>query len=139
MNAQSSPIRQPVERIEDDDESDDEPLNLEDDDEILIDDDDNDSGWDTDLEGEVRTKNYIDPGSKEHYKEACKKCDVVPTNYFMRNIHDAKLKFAHHGLGEKGVRALCMALVTNTHVQHLDLKANDMGDDGTRCLCDVER
>lgn len=139
MYAQSSPIRQPIERVQDDDDSEDDPLILDEDEDILIDTNDDDSGWDTDLEGEGKAKNYIYPGSKEHYREACKKCEVVPTNYFMRNIQSTKLKFAHHGLGEKGVRALCMALVTNTHVCTLDLKANDMGDDGTRHVCAMLR
>ena len=49
--------------------------------------------------------------SKDHYIAACKQCGVTPASYYIRNMKNIRLNMAHHGLGEKGVKALTMSLM----------------------------
>lgn len=54
--------------------------------------------------------------NKEKYKQACKECGVIPASYFLRNMTNQRLNIAHHGLGEKGAKAISIALMVGHFV-----------------------
>ena len=45
--------------------------------------------------------------------EACKRYNVVPASYFLRNMKRENLIMRHHGLGPKGAHAIAIALVVS--------------------------
>eukprot|EP00794_Sanderia_malayensis_P014126 gene14126-15604_t len=98
--------------------------------------DEDDEEWDTDLE-EYEFKETYDASGRATYVSACTDCGVVPASYFLRHMKEASLHMQHHGLGEKGAKAIAIALVTNTYVLHLNLADNALGPSGVRCICDM--
>lgn len=103
------------------------------------DDDDDDSGWDTDLDtDEVEEVSHsLHKTNKEIYTAACKEYGVIPASYFLRNMENVRLNMAHHGFGIKGIKALSVALITNTHLTALDLSDNGLGFEGVYDLCQM--
>ena len=65
----------------------------------------------------IVTSDYVEAiqsyeaNSKDHYIAACIQCGVTPASYYIRNMKNIRLNMAHHGLGEKGVKALTMSLM----------------------------
>jgi len=98
-----------------------------------------DSGWDTDLEAEDYQESICSYGanSTEKYIEACKHCGVTPASYFIRNMKNQRLNMAHHGLGVKGIKALTISLMTNTHLTALNLGDNGLGEEGVSLICEM--
>lgn len=70
-----------------------------------------------------------DTTGKEIYLEACRHFDVIPVSYFTRNISSQVVNLGHHGLGANGVKAIVVALLTNTKICELDLQDNAICDE----------
>ncbi|XP_046907218.1 leucine-rich repeat-containing protein 74A [Hypomesus transpacificus] len=94
-------------------------------------------GWDTDLEvNEVKTSNQ-DTSTAEIYLQACKLLGVVPVSYFIRNLGAPIMNINHHGLGPQGGRALAIALVTDMHINNLELEDNHLLAEGARYMVEM--
>ncbi|XP_008939685.1 PREDICTED: leucine-rich repeat-containing protein 74, partial [Merops nubicus] len=79
---------------------------------------------DTDLEIEDPEKAFVDITGVELYLEACRLLEVVPVSHFIQNLAKPYINLNHCGLGPKGVKAIAIALVSNTTIMHLELEDN---------------
>ncbi|NXJ62192.1 LR74A protein, partial [Rostratula benghalensis] len=73
----------------------------------------------------------------ELYLEACRLMDVVPVSHFIQNLTKPYINLNHHGLGPKGVKAIAIALLSNTTVTHLELEDNCILADGAICIAEM--
>ena len=64
-------------------------------------------------------KEKFDVSGRATYLSACTDCGVIPASYYLRHMKQTSLEMHHHGLGEKGARALAIALVVSYLVCHL--------------------
>ena len=67
----------------------------------------------------VGSKEKFDVSGRATYLSACADCGVIPASYYLRHMKQTSLEMHHHGLGEKGARALAIALVVSYLVCHL--------------------
>ncbi|XP_048237096.1 leucine-rich repeat-containing protein 74B-like isoform X1 [Haliotis rufescens] len=95
-----------------------------------------DKAWDTDLEGEESSTSYDHTG-KTAYIECCKRLGIIPASYFLRHMQEKELVMKHHGLGAQGMKAIAMALVSNTTVLNVNLRDNWLGSTGGFAICDM--
>ncbi|XP_037359716.1 leucine-rich repeat-containing protein 74A [Talpa occidentalis] len=92
----------------------------------------------TDLEIEDSEK-FFTTGQKELYLEACKVVGVVPAFYFIRNMEEPRMNLNHHGLGPEGIKAIAIALVSNTSVVTLEVADNNIMAKGVLSLMEMLR
>ncbi|NXI59522.1 LR74A protein, partial [Chloroceryle aenea] len=96
-------------------------------------------GSDSDLETEGPEKAFVDTTGAELYLEACRLLEVIPVSYFIQNLDKPYINLNHHGLGPKGVKAIAIALVSNTAVTHLELEDNCILAEGVICIAEMLR
>ncbi|KAF1522721.1 Leucine-rich repeat-containing protein 74A, partial [Eudyptes sclateri] len=96
-------------------------------------------GSDTDLEVEDPEKAFVGITGTELYLEACRLMEVVPVSHFIQNLAKPYINLNHHGLGPKGVKAIAIALVSNTTVTHLELEDNCILAEGAICIAEMLR
>ncbi|NXV26616.1 LR74A protein, partial [Rissa tridactyla] len=96
-------------------------------------------GSDTDLEVEDPEKTFVYIMGTELYLEACKLVEVVPVSHFIQNLAKPYINLNHHGLGPKGVKAIAIALVSNTTITHLELEDNCILAEGAICIAEMLR
>lgn len=85
-------------------------------------------------EQEIRERENV-----QCYLTSCRLMNIHPVNYIARHINDKHIVIKSHPIGPQGIRALCIALVTNNHVEKLDLEENDIGTEGAVCVADMLR
>uniref|UniRef100_A0A3Q2Z1I3 Leucine rich repeat containing 74A n=1 Tax=Hippocampus comes TaxID=109280 RepID=A0A3Q2Z1I3_HIPCM len=71
------------------------------------------------------------------YLQACKLLGVVPVSYFIRNLDSRTMTLNHHGLGPLGCKALAIALVSDTHLNTLELADNYIQAEGAKDLSEM--
>ncbi|NXN46464.1 LR74A protein, partial [Rhinoptilus africanus] len=96
-------------------------------------------GSDTDLEVEDPEKTFVYIMGTELYLEACRLMKVVPVSRFIQNMAEPYINLNHHGLGPKGVKAIAIALVSNTTITHLELEDNRILAEGAICIAEMLR
>ncbi|PKU41738.1 leucine-rich repeat-containing protein 74 [Limosa lapponica baueri] len=96
-------------------------------------------GSDTDLEVEDPEKPFLVITGTELYLEACRLMELVPVSHFIQNLTKPYINLNHHGLGPKGVKAIAIALVSNTTVTHLELADNCILAEGAMCIVEMLR
>ncbi|KAM6359094.1 leucine-rich repeat-containing protein 74A [Alca torda] len=96
-------------------------------------------GSDTDLEVEDPEKTFVYIMGTELYLEACRLMEVVPVSHFIQNLAKPYINLNHHGLGPKGVKAIAIALVSNTTITHLELEDNCILAEGAICIAEMLR
>ncbi|NXV53986.1 LR74A protein, partial [Uria aalge] len=96
-------------------------------------------GSDTDLEVEDPEKTFVYIMGTELYLEACRLMEVVPVSHFIQNLAKPYINLNHHGLGPKGVKAIAIALVSNTTITHLELEDNYILAEGAICIAEMLR
>ncbi|XP_008503463.1 leucine-rich repeat-containing protein 74A [Calypte anna] len=94
-------------------------------------------GSDTDLEAEDSEKAFVSITGTELYLEACRLMEVVPVSHFIQNLDKPYINLNHHGLGPKGVKAIAIALVSNTTITHLELEDNCILAEGAICIAEM--
>ncbi|KAM3871349.1 uncharacterized protein lrrc74a [Diretmus argenteus] len=90
--------------------------------------------WDTDLEADEREKSKQDTSTAGVYLQACKLVSVVPVSYLIRNLGTSTMTLNHHGIGPLGAKALAIALVTDMHINTLELADNHLLAEGAKYL-----
>jgi Ran GTPase-activating protein (RanGAP) involved in mRNA processing and transport len=126
-------------------EIDEEPPALEVDDEDTLprirDDDEESDYCETDLElNEDTTDDERDTDERQAYKDICDRLDTIPITRVMdeiltpagRNI--TVLDLAHHGIGDRGARAIAKALSSNETLLTLDVSDNGIEGVGGAAL-----
>ncbi|XP_071781427.1 leucine-rich repeat-containing protein 74A [Centroberyx gerrardi] len=93
--------------------------------------------FDTDLEADGIEESDKDPSTAEVYLQACRLVGVVPVSYFIRNLGTPTMSLNHHGLGPLGGKALAIALVTDMHINTLELADNYLLADGAKYLVEM--
>ncbi|XP_055361616.1 leucine-rich repeat-containing protein 74A isoform X2 [Betta splendens] len=68
------------------------------------------------------------------YLQACRLLGVVPVSCFIRNLDSTTLTLTHYGLGPLGCKALAIALVTDMHINTLELADNHIQAEGAKYL-----
>ncbi|XP_060684990.1 leucine-rich repeat-containing protein 74A [Hemiscyllium ocellatum] len=91
--------------------------------------------YDTDVEldgkpGETVTEEQV-------YRRACEEVGVSPISYYIRHHHDAHLNLNYRCMSPKAVKALSIALVTNTAVTTLDLEHDGINAEGVQYLMEM--
>ncbi|NXY69054.1 LR74A protein, partial [Glareola pratincola] len=94
-------------------------------------------GSDTDLEVEDPEKTFVYVMGTELYLEACRLMEVVPVSHFIQNLAKPYVNLNHRGLGPKGVKAIAVALVSNTTITHLELEDNCILAEGAICIAEM--
>ncbi|NXV16946.1 LR74A protein, partial [Cepphus grylle] len=84
-------------------------------------------------------KTFVYIMGTELYLEACKLMEVVPVSHFIQNLAKPYINLNHHGLGPKGVKAIAIALVSNTTITHLELEDNCILAEGAICIAEMLR
>ncbi|XP_070402884.1 leucine-rich repeat-containing protein 74A [Nothobranchius furzeri] len=100
---------------------------------------DSDSESDQDLESGENIKVSKEMSVAEVYLQACKLVGVVPVSYFIRNLDSPTMTLTHHGLGPLGCKALAIALVSDMHINTLELADNHIQAEGVKCLLELLR
>ncbi|KAM9393983.1 uncharacterized protein lrrc74b [Pholidichthys leucotaenia] len=95
-----------------------------------------DEDGDTDVELRDRKGPYELTG-QACYIKACEKLQVVPASYFLQHMQQSDLLMMHRGLGPKGTKALAVPLVTNTSIQRLNLRDNQMEGLGGAAIAEM--
>ncbi|XP_074146041.1 leucine-rich repeat-containing protein 74A [Sminthopsis crassicaudata] len=90
--------------------------------------------YETDLEIEADSEKTFTTGQEDLYLEACKLVGVIPVSYFIRNMEETHVNLNHHGLGPKGIKAIAIALVSNTTITRLELEDNWILEEGALAL-----
>ncbi|XP_049595401.1 leucine-rich repeat-containing protein 74A isoform X2 [Syngnathus scovelli] len=71
------------------------------------------------------------------YLQACKLLGVVPVSSFIRNLDSPTMTLSHYGLGPLGCKALAIALVSDMHINTLELADNDIQAEGAKDLAEM--
>ncbi|XP_028422138.1 leucine-rich repeat-containing protein 74A [Perca flavescens] len=95
--------------------------------------------FDTDLELDEKEESNKEMSISEVYLQACKLVGVVPVSYFIRNLDSTIISLSHHGLGPLGCKALSIALVTDMHINTLELADNHIQAEGAKYLVEMLR
>nr|XP_020469595.1 leucine-rich repeat-containing protein 74A [Monopterus albus] len=93
--------------------------------------------FDTDLELDEKEESNKEMSVAEVYLEACKLVGVVPVSYFIRNLGSTTMTLNHHGLGPLGCKALAIALVSDMHIDTLELADNHIQAEGTKYIVEM--
>ncbi|NXX15588.1 LR74A protein, partial [Podargus strigoides] len=96
-------------------------------------------GSDTDLDVEDPEKAFAGITGTELYLEACRMVEVVPVSHFVQNYTKPYINLNHRGLGPKGVKAIAIALVSNTTITHLELEDNCILPEGAISIAEMLR
>ncbi|XP_061552902.1 leucine-rich repeat-containing protein 74A [Phycodurus eques] len=91
--------------------------------------------FDTDLDEKEDRSNKT--SIADVYRQACKLVGVVPVSYFIRNLDSPTMTLTHHGLGPLGCKALAIALVSDTHLNTLELADNYIQAEGAKDLAEM--
>ncbi|NXG83739.1 LR74A protein, partial [Stercorarius parasiticus] len=84
-------------------------------------------------------KTFVYIMGTELYLEACRLMEVVPVSHFIQNLAKPYINLNHRGLGPKGVKAIAIALVSNTTITHLELEDNCILAEGAICIAEMLR
>ncbi|XP_067469889.1 leucine-rich repeat-containing protein 74A isoform X2 [Thunnus thynnus] len=95
--------------------------------------------FDTDLELDEKDESNKEMSIAEVYLQACKLVGVVPISYFIRNLDSPTMTLSHHGLGPLGCKALAIALVSDMHINTLELADNYIQAEGAKYLVEMLR
>ncbi|XP_070835883.1 leucine-rich repeat-containing protein 74A [Chaetodon trifascialis] len=95
--------------------------------------------FDTDLEPDEKEESNKEMSISELYLQACELVGVVPVSYFLRNLESATITLSHHGLGPLGCKALAIALVSDMHINTLELADNHIQAEGAKYLLEMLR
>ncbi|XP_062295757.1 leucine-rich repeat-containing protein 74A [Scomber scombrus] len=95
--------------------------------------------FDTDLESDEKDESNKEMSIAEVYLQACKLVGVVPVSLFIRNLDSPTMTLTHHGLGHLGCKALAIALVTDMHINTLELADNNIQAEGAKYLVEMLR
>ncbi|XP_036928455.1 leucine-rich repeat-containing protein 74A isoform X2 [Acanthopagrus latus] len=95
--------------------------------------------FDTDLESDEKEESNQETSISELYLQACKLVDVVPVSCFIRNLDSPTMTLSHHGLGPLGSKALAIALVSDMHINTLELADNHIQAEGAKYLMEMLR
>ncbi|XP_067894230.1 leucine-rich repeat-containing protein 74A [Heterodontus francisci] len=71
------------------------------------------------------------------YRMACQEVGVSPISYYIRHYHDAHLNLNYRCMSPKAVKALSIALVSNTVVTTLDLEHDGIDAEGVQYLMEM--
>uniref|UniRef100_A0A671U2V8 Leucine rich repeat containing 74A n=1 Tax=Sparus aurata TaxID=8175 RepID=A0A671U2V8_SPAAU len=93
--------------------------------------------FDTDLESDEESNQ--ETSISELYLQACKLVGVVPVSCFIRNLGSPAMTLSHHGLGPLGCKALAIALVSDMHINTLELADNHIQAEGAKYLMEMLR
>ncbi|XP_062896904.1 leucine-rich repeat-containing protein 74A [Mobula hypostoma] len=92
--------------------------------------------FDTDLENDVKPTGET-PSEEQIYRLACEELGVSPMSYFIRHHNDTRLNLNYRCMSAKALKALSIALVTNTAVTILDLEHNGIDAEGVQYLMEM--
>uniref|UniRef100_A0A2I4CZ82 Leucine-rich repeat-containing protein 74A n=1 Tax=Austrofundulus limnaeus TaxID=52670 RepID=A0A2I4CZ82_AUSLI len=92
-----------------------------------------------DLESDDNMKVNKEMSVAEVYMQACKLVGVVPVLYFIRNLSSPTMTLTHDGLGPLGCKALAIALVSDMHINTLELADNHIQAEGVKYLLELLR
>ena len=96
-----------------------------------------DEEFDTDIE-EENNKKVVPRSTKEVYLDACQKTGSVPSSKFLRQCETSAINLKHYGIGDKGAKAVSMALRSDSVVTTLNLHDNSIRESGgiwiAKCL-----
>ncbi|XP_023272978.1 leucine-rich repeat-containing protein 74A [Seriola lalandi dorsalis] len=95
--------------------------------------------FDTDLDSDEKEESNKEASVAEVYLQACKLVGVVPVSYFIRNLDCTIMTLTHHGLGPLGCKALAIALVSDMHINTLELADNHIQAEGAKYLVEMLR
>ncbi|XP_060939366.1 leucine-rich repeat-containing protein 74A [Limanda limanda] len=95
--------------------------------------------FDSDLESDEIEESNKETSVTEVYLQACKLVGVVPASYFLRNLDSSTMTLTYHGLGPLGSKALAIALVTDMHINTLELANNDIQAEGAKYIVEMLR
>nr|XP_057946835.1 leucine-rich repeat-containing protein 74A-like isoform X1 [Doryrhamphus excisus] len=92
-----------------------------------------------DAELEMDENRNGDTSVADVYLQACKLVGVVPVSYFIRNLDSPIMALSHRSLGALGCKALSIALVSDMHIDTLELADNDIQAEGAKHLAEMLR
>ncbi|XP_072107490.1 uncharacterized protein [Mobula birostris] len=92
--------------------------------------------FDTDLENDVKSTGET-PSEEQIYRLACEELRVSPMSYFIRHHNNTRLNLNYRCMSAKALKALSIALVTNTAVTILDLEHNGIDAEGVQYLMEM--
>lgn len=87
------------------------------------------------LDGFKETKNT--KNCRDIYLQACHDLNIVPASLFSRKCITSSIDLKHYGIGDKGARAVGMAMKHNQTVRELNLHDNGIGEKGVVAICDM--
>ncbi|XP_041070161.1 leucine-rich repeat-containing protein 74A [Carcharodon carcharias] len=91
--------------------------------------------YDTDVELEGKPSETVT--EEEVYRKACEDVGVSPISYYIRHRHDAHLNLNYRCMSPKAVKALSIALVSNTSVTTLELEHDGIDAEGMQYLMEM--
>ncbi|XP_059505395.1 uncharacterized protein LOC125455513 [Stegostoma tigrinum] len=91
--------------------------------------------YDTDVELDGKPGETVT--AEQVYRRACEEIGVSPISYYIRHHHDAHLNLNYRCMSPKAVKALSVALVTNTAVTTLDLEHDGINAEGVQYLMEM--
>ncbi|CAD5111811.1 DgyrCDS1082 [Dimorphilus gyrociliatus] len=72
------------------------------------------------------------------YGSACRKFKALPSNSLQKKLANAtEIDFQNYGLGPKEAMALAIPLVFNTKIVKLNLRGNDLREEGLKYVCQM--
>uniref|UniRef100_A0A3P8RSR8 Leucine rich repeat containing 74A n=1 Tax=Amphiprion percula TaxID=161767 RepID=A0A3P8RSR8_AMPPE len=71
------------------------------------------------------------------YLQACRQMRTVPVSSFICHLDKTDLNWNHYGVGPQGVKALAIALQSDTVITHLELEDNSLRAEGIRSLMEM--
>uniref|UniRef100_UPI00398F0411 leucine-rich repeat-containing protein 74A n=1 Tax=Pristiophorus japonicus TaxID=55135 RepID=UPI00398F0411 len=92
--------------------------------------------FDTDVELEVKTIGQT-LTEEQLYRMACKDVGVNPMSYYIRHHSDTHLNLNYRCMSPKALKALSIALVTNTSVTILELEHDGINAEGVQYLMEM--
>ncbi|XP_054871954.1 leucine-rich repeat-containing protein 74A-like [Amphiprion ocellaris] len=93
--------------------------------------------WDTDLEADGATTPTQSLSRTDLYLQACRQMRTVPVSSFICHLDKTDLNWNHYGVGPQGVKALAIALQSDTVITHLELEDNSLRAEGIRPLMEM--
>ncbi|XP_072350284.1 uncharacterized protein [Scyliorhinus torazame] len=91
--------------------------------------------YDTDVDLEGKPGETIT--EEQVYRKACEDVGVSPISYYIRHHHDVHLNLNYRCMSPKAVKALSIALVTNTSVTTLELEHDGINAEGVQYLMEM--
>uniref|UniRef100_A0AAQ5XBP4 Uncharacterized protein n=1 Tax=Amphiprion ocellaris TaxID=80972 RepID=A0AAQ5XBP4_AMPOC len=87
-------------------------------------------------EGQDQKKSTQDQDG-DLYLQACRQMRTVPVSSFICHLDKTDLNWNHYGVGPQGVKALAIALQSDTVITHLELEDNSLRAEGIRPLMEM--